>query len=118
MILLFAVAAWILAISIVAGLCTAARAGDAAGCVRPSAGGGSHTTRRRPSQNRHVATLRRLDHTRSTIESVESAMAAHADVPARAHEGSHPVHRTDRKLIASTGTPGRAVRELWRAAGL
>lgn len=114
MIILFAVAAWILALSIVVGLCAAARAGDGAACALPAAGGGQLGARR-PSQNRHVVTLRRLDHTPSTIE---SAMAAHAASLGHAQEGSHPVHRIDRKPIVSTRERGRAVRELRRAAGI
>ncbi len=113
MIPLVAVAVWVIVLSLVAGLCASARAGDLAIPTTRAAASDQPTVESRPSQNRHVSMLSRPDHRDSSIE---CSGAGHPAPLARRHESPHPVHRIDRKLIASTRRRSRAVRELRRAA--
>ena len=103
MILLFVTAAWILMLSLVAGLCVAARAGDltqleipvATGTFTKSSRGEVRTVR--PYNGQH-----RERHGRGF-----GPATGVADAP---NEGSHPVNRIDRKLTAPRRRRSRALR--------
>ncbi len=103
MILLLVLAAWILVLSLVAGLCAAARAGDLTQLELPPASGAFTKSSRRERQTaRPYSGQHRERHGRGS-----GLGSSGADAP---NEGSHPVHRVDRKLIAHRRRRSRALR--------